>query len=195
MNSSIAATSPNYNTPTRAAIESAVAYLKTVNDGRAKYILLATDGQPNCAKNGEYATSSDLPATLDAISAAKGAGISVYVIGVGPSAGNLDDMAVRGGTGKFFPALSPESLSSALNTIAGLVASCEFSLGKQPPNPALMGVYLDKNLISRDDPNGWSFGPNNTILFSGSTCTRIRSGAYSKVDVLFGCAQNPLVIP
>jgi hypothetical protein len=188
-------TEPNYNTPTRAAVTYAVDYLKTAKNGHTQYILLATDGQPNCAVGGEYATSPDLPATLDAVAAAHAAGIKVYVIGVGPSAGKLDEMAQQGGTGRSYPALSPQELNDALGAIAGQVATCEFALSETPPNPARVGVYLDKKLVVRDDPNGWSLMDRTRVVFSGAACTQIKSGTYQKVDVLFGCAENPLFIP
>ena len=193
--SKMGGTIPNFNTPTRAAVAAAVAYFKTLNDGRTHNILLATDGQPNCAELGPYATTLDLPATLDTIAAANAQGIKVYVIGVGPSAGNLDSMAQKGGTGNFYPTLSPQALSSALSTIAGLVASCQFSLSSPPPNPAHIGVYLDKTLVGRDDPNGWSLTNNTQVVFGGTACAKIKSGTYQRVDVLFGCADNPPFIP
>jgi len=195
---SIAVTSPNYNTPTRAAIEVAVAYLKTIQDGRAKYILLATDGQPNCPATGEVATTSDLEPAMGAIAAARLAGITVYVIGVGPSTGNLDAMAANGGTGKFYPALSPQALTAALNTIVGAVASCVYTMSSSPPDPTNLGVYLDKQLIAESSADGWSISSPNAVTFHGPTCDRIKAGAYQNVQVLFGCPDKsdlPTFIP
>jgi von Willebrand factor type A domain len=196
--SKIAATTPNYNTPTRAAIETAVGYLGTVSDGRSKYILLATDGQPNCPVDGDVATASDLPAALDAIAAANAAGIKVYVIGVGPSAGNLDDMAEKGGTGKFYPALSPQSLATALSAIVGNVASCVYTMASTPPDPKNLGVYLDKQLVPESASDGWTLGNGNSVVFGGATCDRIKAGNYKSVEVLFGCpgsTELPQTIP
>jgi hypothetical protein len=194
----ITSTTPNYNTPTRAAIQTAVSYLQGLGDGRPKHILLATDGQPNCALNGAYATAPDMDAALAAIDGALVAGIKVYVIGVGPSAGNLDEMARRGGTGKFYPALSPEALNAALATIAGIVASCVYDMGAAPPDPNNMGVYLDKNLVSPSATDGWVLSGSTAVAFTGATCDRIKAGAFKDVQVLFGCpgeASVPTVIP
>jgi hypothetical protein len=47
--SQLAGMSPSKNTPTAQAIEAATAHVKTVDDTNGKYILLATDGEPNCA--------------------------------------------------------------------------------------------------------------------------------------------------
>jgi hypothetical protein len=194
----IASTTPNYNTPTRAAIEMAAAYLATLNDGRTKYILLATDGEPNCKVDGEYPTTPDLPAALGAIAAAKAAGIAVYVIGVGPSAGNLDEMARQGGTGKFYPALSPQSLLAALNAIVGTVVSCVYTMSSTPPDPNNLGVYLDKQLVPQSTSDGWILSSSSSVTFTGPTCDRIKAGAYKDVQVLFGCpgtTELPTWIP
>jgi hypothetical protein len=193
----IASTTPNYNTPTRAAIETATAYLSSLQDGRPKYILLATDGQPNCAQGGEYATSPDLAATLQAIAAAYAAGIKVHVIGVGPSAGNLDAMAEQGGTGNYYPALSPETLSAALDSIVGAVTSCVYTMSPTPPDPSNLGVYLDKQLVPQSASDGWTLGSGNSVVFHGPTCDGIKAGRYGNVQVLFGCPgwSVPQVIP
>jgi hypothetical protein len=194
----IASTTPNYNTPTRAAIETATAYMAALNDGRTKYILLATDGEPNCKVDGEYPTTPDLPAALDAIAAAKAAGIAVYVIGVGPYEGNLGEMARQGGTGNFYPALSPQSLTAALNAIVGTVASCVYTMSSTPPDPNNLGVYLNKQLVAQSLTDGWALSGSNAVTFYGPTCDRIKAGFYQDVQVLFGCpgtSELPTVIP
>jgi hypothetical protein len=120
----ITGTSPGNQTPTMAAIKAAVAYFSTVNDGLPHYILLATDGQPNC----DPGTSSDVTdaSVMDTAgvigTAFQTDGIKTYVIGIGPSAGNLTSFAQAGGTGNYFPATSPAQLTAALNTIVGEVA-------------------------------------------------------------------------
>ena len=195
---SIATTAPNYNTPTRAAIQVAVAYLNTVQDGRSKYILLATDGQPNCPATGDVATATDLDPAVAAIAAARSAGIAVYVVGVGPSAGNLDEMALSGGTNKFYPALSPQALTAALNAIVGTVASCVYTMASPPPDPNNLGVYLDKQLIPGSATDGWTLSSPSAVTFHGPTCERIKAGTYTSVQVLFGCpdeSELPAVIP
>jgi len=192
----IAATSPANNTPTAAAITAATAYLKTVNDPNNKVILLATDGQPNCAPGG--ASNSDVDGTIAAITAAKTAGFQVYVIGIGPSVGNLDKFAAAGGTGKYFPATSTKDLVDALASISVTVGSCSFMLATAPPDTNNVAVYLDKSLLKRDPNNGWGFGATfQTIVLNGDPCNKIKSGKASTVQVLFGCPNTvpPQVIP
>jgi hypothetical protein len=185
-------TSPGGNTPTAQAIEAATTYYKGVNDGNNHVILLATDGEPNC-KPGESNSTTNVPGTVDAITAAAAAGYPVYVIGIGPSVGNLDNFAVAGGTGHYYPASSPEELASAFASISQLVTTCTFALslaaGADLDNVA---VYLDKHLVQKDGTNGWSFGANNqTVVLNGTTCESVKSGAATLVEILVGCAGGP----
>jgi hypothetical protein len=196
----IAGTTPGSQTPTTAAITAAAAYLKTVNDGLTHYILLATDGQPNCDPGTSSSTTPAVVAnTVAAIAAAAGANINTYVIGIGPSAGNLDNFAAAGGTTKFYPATSPADLTAALSSIAGQVASCVFKMGAAPPDPTNIGVYLDKTTkVPQDGTNGYTLGADNiTVTFTGTYCTGITAGTYKIVQVFFGCngVSPPSFIP
>jgi len=196
--SQIAGVTPASNTPTAAAVTTATAYLKTVSDNSNKVILLATDGEPNCAAGGNSSTT-DRQGTINAITAAKNAGFLVYVIGIGPEVGNLNDFASAGGTGTYFPATSSADLASALASISKAVATCTFTLSATPPDVTNVAVYLDKNLVTQDAANGWSFGANSKIIvLNGDTCDKVTSGQATTVQVLFGCAGGPpppLIIP
>jgi hypothetical protein len=193
----IGGTMPGNATPTTAAINAAVAYFNTLNDGRPHYILLATDGQPNCdpGTSGNVTTTSvNNAAAAIAAAAAPGSDIKTYVIGIGPSAGNLDAFAAAGGTGKYFPANSPDQLTTALGTIVGTVASCVFTMAAVPPDPGNLGVYLDSGTkVPPDQSNGYSLATNNlTITLNGSYCDGIRAGTYQLIQVFFGCPGIPL---
>ena len=188
----VAATTPGGNTPTAQAITTATAYLKTVQDQNTKYILLATDGEPNCASTGN--SDPNVQATVDAITAAKNAGFMVYVIGIGPQAAltNLQSFAVAGGTSNYFPATSPQALADAFASISKTVTTCTFVMAQTPPDPNNIAVYLDKNLVAKDPTNGWTLGGNSqTVVLNGTTCDKITSGQAHTVQVLFGCAGSP----
>ena len=58
-------------TPTRLAENAAVNYLNTVQAQNPKFILMATDGQPNCAASGSN-TADDTPGSVAAVTAAHG---------------------------------------------------------------------------------------------------------------------------
>ena len=168
----LASVTPSSATPPASAIKTATTYLKTVSDSNKKAILLATDGEPNCG--GGQSNNTDLTNTLAAIKAAADAGFPVYVVGIGPSVGNLDSMAQNGGTSNYYPASSPQQLNDALAAISKVVASCTFTSPNPPPDPSLVYVYVDKKLVGKDAANGWDFGSNNsTIVLHGS----LRAGA------------------
>ena len=187
----IGSTKPGGNTPTAQAITAATAYLKTVNDNNNHVILLSTDGEPNCASGGS--STPNVQATVDAITAAKSAGFLVYVIGIGPQAAltNLQSFAVAGGTGSYYPATSPQALTDAFASISKLVATCVFTSTQPPPAPDNVAVYLNKNLVTKDDLNGWTFGSDTqTIILNGTACDEAMT-ANSAVQILFGCPGGP----
>ena len=69
-------------TPTRAAEAAALAYLSNVADSNPKFILLATDGQPNCPASGDTSTD-DSAAAIQVVSDAYRAGVPTFVVGIG----------------------------------------------------------------------------------------------------------------
>lgn len=183
---------PTGNTPTAAAINMASAYLTTVTDGRKQAILLATDGFPNC-QGGDIMSTDDMAATLQAIAGAYALGYPVYVIGIGPSVGNLDGMAQAGGTGRYYPATSPQQLGDALDAISKIIATtCTFQTPTPPPDDSKVWVYVDKQLIAESATDGWTFGANtSTIILTGGQCDAFLTGAASDVQVIFGCKDDP----
>jgi len=191
----LASVTPDSSTPTAAAIKVATAYLGTVRDSNKKAILLATDGEPNCGESGRSSGGiDDLANTLSAIQAANAAGFPVYVVGIGPSTGNLASMAQAGGTTNYYPATSPQQLSDALAQISKIVASCTFTSPTPPPDPALVSVYVDKKLVTKDPVNGWDFGASNaTIVLHGTQCNAIMAGTSTQVQIVFGCPGVPPV--
>jgi hypothetical protein len=129
---------------------------------------------------------------------ARNAGFPVYVIGIGPSTGNLDSMAQAGGTGKYYPATSAQELTDALAQISRIVSTCTFNSTTAPPDPTQVYVYVDKTQINQDPTNGWTYGSDSTsFVLTGSYCDAIMSGAQSVVQIIFGCPGYipPDIIP
>lgn len=180
------------NTPTAVAIQAAAAYVPTVDDGNKKAILLATDGIPNCYQ-GDILNTDDMASTLQAIGTAYTLGLPVYVVGIGPSVGNLDAMALQGGTGHYYPATSPEQLAEALIEISRIIAtSCTFRTPTAPPDDAKVWVYVDKTFVPESALDGWSFGGDpTTIVLTGPTCQSLLDGKSTTVEVIFGCKDEP----
>jgi uncharacterized protein (TIGR03382 family) len=107
-------------TPIAAALKEANTYLKAVDPGYVKYVLLVTDGSENCGGD---------PVTETA--ALMAAGVKTYVVGFGSgvNTNQLNDMASAGGTAKsgttkYYEATNQVDLNAALKAIAGNVSCC-----------------------------------------------------------------------
>jgi hypothetical protein len=192
----LAAFTTNLSTPTTATINAAVAYLKTVGDRANKAILLATDGLPNCAAGRDWATD-DMTGATQAAAAAKKAGFPVYVVGIGPSVSNLNNLAVSGGTSSYYPATSTTALNTALRTIAKVVTmTCRIQANTLPPDKDQVTVYVDQSLVPQDDTNGWAFDPTDPtysiIVLTGDYCQQVLAGATAEVQINFGCSDASL---
>jgi hypothetical protein len=169
-----------------------VAYLKTVDDGNKKFILLATDGEPNCGLSTRTGRADintvDVTGATDAMTTAKAAGFTAYVIGIGPSLANLTKLAQAGSGRDFFPATSPEQLADALSSIGSIVGSCSFEANDVPPDPNNVAVYVNKQQVSRSDSEGWKYGGSEKeIVLTGKYCDQIQGGSDTDVQILFGC--------
>jgi hypothetical protein len=189
--SQLASFTTSLSTPTASVINAATAYLKKVNDANNRAILLATDGLPNCP-SGQNWTIDDMTGASNAATAAKKAGFPVYVIGIGPSVGNLNSLAQVGGTGSYYPATSTTELDSALKSIAKVVTlTCTFKANTIPPDKDLATVYIDNRLVPQDDSNGWMFDPADatysTVVLTGTYCQSMLAGLTSQVQIVFGC--------
>ena len=185
-------------TPTRRAIQGAVSYLTGLADTNPKFLLLATDGQPNCATASSLQTD-DSAGTQQAVADALAAGIPTFVVGIGNTnaAATLNQVAIAGGrpqTGgatSYYQVNDAAALSSALGTIVGQAASCTFNIGAAPDGttPAGLGVFGDGNRITMDPTNGWSFkdATMTSIILNGPICDQVMSGTVHDVTVAFVC--------
>lgn len=191
-------------TPTHVSLDAALAYYGTIPvNPIGRYVLLATDGLPNCgAEQPDGSTAETVDETVAAIEALRAAGIQTYVIGFGSgfSGGGtaLTRMATAGGTIRPYNASSASELDTALDTIAAevLPASCTIELSGPARDPRLFQVSFDGGgLIPRNESrtSGWDYdAATNTITFYGAECTQLQSGSVANVDVDFGC-PGPLI--
>jgi hypothetical protein len=193
---------PNFGTPTKPALDGAIAFAKTVQaTGKKTAVVLVTDGEPNDC-------NSDLASTASAA----GAGlpdIETYVIGVGDLLTNLDQIAMGGGTTKALivsttnPAAISADFVKVLGGIRSKALSCEYPMG-QPPN----GEMLDINKVniqftpkggtvttldySADCSNGsgWKYDDPampTKIIICPTSCNTLLANADGKIDIVFGC--------
>jgi hypothetical protein len=203
----IMATRPGGSTPTAAAVTSGATYLMGLTDPNPKYILLATDGEPNCGAMAAKTSDDDSTGAEAAVMMAAMAGIPVFVVGVGNVASavmTLDQLAVNGGRPqatepRYYPVASTADLVAVLKTIGGQITSCTFSLGKAPPDPANIAVNAinaagTSTRLTQSMTNGWAYGAGMTsIELFGAACDNVKSKATTDVQAIFGCPG--MVIP
>jgi hypothetical protein len=176
------------STPTTAALNAATSYLKKLTDSNKKIILLATDGEPNCGGTPANINTTDDLGASDAAAAAKAAGFPVYAIGIGPKVSSLTQVAQKGGTTDYYPATSPDQLAAALSSISQLVGACTFTTDNAPTDPDNVAVYVNKEQVPKDAPDGWKYGATNQeIELTGTYCDQMSSGDETTVQILFGC--------
>ena len=204
--SKLASNNPRGNTPIYTTLAKVNTYLQSVAPTKgARYVMLATDGMPNCGAATDTDTSKETLAEV--VKLATGA-TKVFIVGFGGIVnGNssfLNQLAVagkapnpKGGANKFYPAADEKQLKDALYAIAGgiIPPNCTYTLTTKPQDYNLVtvkfdGVAVPRNLSNKD---GWNYTSNNTeITFFGSYCTKLRQGAVKKVQFLFGC-KGPVI--
>lgn len=190
--------SPDGNTPAQLGLQAALHHFQGIAANPAgRYVLFATDGEPNCTTDSAAAAAQ----TVAAVTALAGAGIKTYVLGFGggfTSDAVLNDAALAGqvpragGPPHYYAANSAAELSAVLDQIAGgiVVPSCSYALASAPPDPDDVTVTLDGAVVPRSTQHsdGWDYHPDSmTITFFGSYCTQITSGAVASVSFVFGC--------
>lgn len=188
-------------TPTREAVRKGGAYLRGLGRANPKFLLLATDGEPNCGAGGT--TVKDAAASVQAVADVAAAGIPVFVVGVSTAnttaSATLNEMAVKGGrprsdpTTKYYPAETAEDLTAALAAIGAQIASCTFALGQAPPVPDNVAVRVNGVRVPHDPAgkDGWDYGPDTkTIALHGDACKAVQSAGVTKVEMIFGCPDE-----
>jgi hypothetical protein len=204
---------PSSYTPTATAVDAAVTYMKTLKDTNPKYLLLATDGLPNCGANSrQNMTADDSPAAEAAVANARNAGFPTFVVGIATDSdqmatNTLNTMAVNGGfpqsgaATQYYSVSDTASLEGVLNQIVGMVASCTIPLTNVPSNLTNVAVSAQgasgKPIEIKQDPaNGWSYtnGTMNVIKLNGSACDNLQNGTYSNVQFLYACEGTTICI-
>jgi hypothetical protein len=118
-------------TPTDSAVNLGANYLRQLDGSAPTYLLLITDGVPNCAGTTLDSTAAR-SAAITAIGNAAASGFHTFVIGIETSSAvakaTLDAMAIAGleprdaanpTDARFYPAKSPDDTKAALDAILG----------------------------------------------------------------------------
>ncbi len=198
------ANQPGTSTPTRAAEISAGNYMAGRTNANPKYILLATDGEPNCAAGGGGGgNATDGPGAIAAVTTVAGMGFPTFVIGIAADAEagtTLEGMAVAGGRPRaggnpsYYSVSTTADLQAALTAIQSLTAlPCTFQLGGVPSNLTAVTVTVGGQVIPMGE---WTYGAGNrSVVFpdASAICTQLKSGAIKDVQINLPCGVT--VIP
>jgi hypothetical protein len=193
-------------TPTAKAVTAGVAYLQTLTDPNPKYLLLATDGLPNCAAGNNNNTADDSAGAEAAVAAALTAGFETFVVGIATTAdamatATLNAMATNGGQAQtgaatmYYAVADTASLETALGKIVGIVANCTISLAGAPTNFTNVAISATDSTgkkveVMQDPTNGWAYDASKkNIVLNGTACDSLKNGSYSDLNFIYsGCA-------
>lgn len=192
-------------TPTAAVMTSASAYMLTLTDSNPKFILLATDGEPNCAQ-GNLNTNDPNGAT-NAIKSAAAAGIATFVVGIGnvsSATSTLNMMATAGGEAQkgtatqYYAVTDTASLQAALTTIVGQALSCTISLANAPKGSFQVLISAtdaagNKVEVPSSATDGWAYTDTTktSITLIGSYCDGLKTGTFSNFHFVYTCENGP----
>ena len=142
----------------------------------------------------------DSRGSLAAVTALARAGVRTFVIGIPGSeafADVLDQLAIAGGVARaespsYYRASDADELSATVSQLGlGVALSCTIQLAEPPPDPALVNVFFDGQLIPADAVDGWTFSDARTVQLLGSACALLKAGEVLQADIVAGC---PVVI-
>jgi von Willebrand factor type A domain len=194
-------------TPTRAAETMATQYLAGLTTDHPKFILLVTDGQPNCMPGGVDQAADDSAGSIAAVADARALGIPTMVIGIAtagePADATLTAMAIAGGYARatspaYYPVASADELySTTLRTLIRVSPDdCVFSLPPSPtgsPRPNI-GVRVNGKDVPFDasHTNGWDYtdGTRTSVEVYGPACDDYLAAETRTATILFYCLDT-----
>jgi uncharacterized protein YegL len=190
---SVDATFPNGFTPTGSALTVA---LKALGDRgqqldqviKPAYVLLVTDGDPRCGVADDPAQQE---AARAAVKALKAASIPTYVFGYqidGAYQGLMNELAMFGGTQRYFPVENSQQIIDAFRQITKDVINCTFSLDQVPPDLKKVRVQIDGVSIPLNSPEGWTIDGKNVTL-QGAACALLKDGKGHTLAAQIECSD------
>lgn len=185
------ASGPDGDTPTGESLDIALQTLLDDNWVGPKYILLATDGEPDTCDVPNPQTNMEVNMArnrvINAVENAFDEGVRTFVISVGQeladehlqavaNAGQGVDMGDPDAT--FYRALDPAELVQAFHDIITGVRSCVLELPSalEERYAPSCEVTVNGNPYPYQDPNGWELADATHIELVGNACTAIQDG-------------------
>jgi hypothetical protein len=185
------------DTPTGESVAFAAGELAAFKEVGPKYIVLATDGEPDLCADRQEPSGRDR--SLAEVTAAFTAGVTTFVISVGTEVAqtHLSEIANAGqgfpttdmpATPRYYQVTTQQALTKAFQDIITGTRSCTLSLnGEIDPKLADRGeVLLDGMPVPKSDTNGWRVVDGSTIELVGGACDAIQSGVHS-LSASFPC--------
>jgi Mg-chelatase subunit ChlD len=185
-------------TPTTLALQEALRVLGAVSTGPdqltiPKYVLLVTDGDPNCSGSGGNRNVDDAARTqtIAAIDALRLAGIKTFVVGYQTANSSfvdqLDRMAQAGGTGlsAHRSVENGDDLAATVAELAKKAVSCSYQLEAPVADPTRVLVSVGGSPRNREQAdNGWKLeSDQRTVTLVGGACEELQQGKVFKVEV------------
>jgi hypothetical protein len=189
------------NTPTNQTLQAMLGSAAGLADtAHTNYVLLMTDGEPNCGgdDNAVAATIAQLYAQTPSV--------RTFVVGIGDGTSSnpkaLNAWAEAGHTQRsgaateYYQVNNTADLQKAFTDIINGVASCTYGLSMKPADATLIVAYINGVAVPQDATNGTTYDPgSNSIVFHGTSCDQIKTGASSALDIVYGCPQGPIARP
>jgi hypothetical protein len=186
---------PQGDTPTGESVATVAMSLAADPDPNEKYIVLATDGEPD---NCEDPDADGKPGAVMAVQGAYADGIETFIISVGDevSDAHLQEMANAGAgvqpgdpDATFYKALDQQALFDAFNEIIQGVRNCEIMLDQaiKPELANLCTVTVNGDELPLDDPDGWRVNSSVEIELIGMACANIQEGVVT-VEMSCDCS-------
>ena len=205
INTALAAATPTaVGNPTGVALTAARTYLDSVADESPKFLMLVSDGTPDCTATGSVDPAQALADTVALSAANLAGGIPTFVVGVGPAAARdvdaLNRIAAAGGVPRagqtmFYPSSSVDELIATLGTLVSVSYTCALSLAQAPPNATVVGVTVNGAVLPHDTTHqeGWDYidSTHSALMLYGSACNMIPNSWELEVQIFFACAPPP----
>jgi hypothetical protein len=191
------------DTPTGESVAFTAGELAAFTEVGPKFILLATDGEPDLCDDRQEPSGRDR--SLAEVTAARENEITTFVLSVGTDVAetHLSELANAGqgfppgdvpATPRFYQVTTQQALADAFQQIITGTRSCSLTLnGEIDPELADRGeVLVDGVPVPKSDTNGWRIVDGSTIELVGSACQAIQEGVHS-LSASFPC--EAIVIP
>jgi hypothetical protein len=189
---------PNCNDEARCGVDACIPNIERVSIGEG----LTCDESINCCDGSLFGPTNclDVSGSLAAVQALAAVGVRTFVIGIPGSeayASLLDQLAVAGGSARaesprYYRVADAEALAQTVSALGSAVAlGCSIELLEPPPDPALVNLFFDGELVPSDPDEGWTFAGTTRVEVHGAACALLENGDVLQADVIAGC---PIVI-